>query len=330
VWKGNASSGTLSGTVQGDNLSGTLVNNEAGQSASFSITLAPDGHSFSGTFTIVGGSTGQWRSACTAGACLSNTPPPPPPPPPGGGPPPAPTSPKLLAAATAWGQVGPATALEPGGEAIATSPPIAPGQRGASVTLNGDTAGQTAVVIGPVTRTQHRKTKTRGDCVRAVAQVIIEESNRLTGYARLAGTEEQLKKLDAARDEVVLSFLALMAACLDHLKKMEQQATPAVATSAANAARSSCKLQSRPFSVRYDRASRRVSYSSRRASGHSTSGQLRISCRRANNGALNVRFRTRSRRTKLRKVLGPRLIVGLHRAASASGTANVQTTFKRR
>ncbi len=72
VWKGNASSGTLSGTVSGSNLSGTFVNNEQSLSASFSITLAADGHSFSGTFTVVGGSTGQWRSACSGGACLAN------------------------------------------------------------------------------------------------------------------------------------------------------------------------------------------------------------------------------------------------------------------
>ncbi len=50
VWKGSASSGTLSGTISGSTLNGTLVNNEANQSANFSITLAPDGHSFSGTF----------------------------------------------------------------------------------------------------------------------------------------------------------------------------------------------------------------------------------------------------------------------------------------
>jgi hypothetical protein len=88
VWKGSASSGTLSGTISGGTLTGTLVNNEAGQSASFSITLAADGRSFSGTFTITGGSTGQWRSACTGGGCLSNTAPPPPPPPPPAEPPP--------------------------------------------------------------------------------------------------------------------------------------------------------------------------------------------------------------------------------------------------
>jgi hypothetical protein len=81
VWKGNASSGTLSGTIAGSTLTGTLVNNEAGQSASFSITLAADGRSFSGTFTVTGGSGGAWRSACTGGGCLSNTAPPPPPPP---------------------------------------------------------------------------------------------------------------------------------------------------------------------------------------------------------------------------------------------------------
>src|SRR4249919_1724215 len=34
VWKGNANSGTLSGTIQGSTLTGNLVNNEAGQSAS--------------------------------------------------------------------------------------------------------------------------------------------------------------------------------------------------------------------------------------------------------------------------------------------------------
>ena len=51
---------------------------------------------------------------------------------------------------------------------------------------------------------------------------------------------------------------------------------------------------------------------------------------RRKDGKLTASIRTRSRRTKLRKVLGPRLVVGVHRSAAASGTANVQTTFKRR
>jgi hypothetical protein len=43
-----------------------------------------------------------------------------------------------------------------------------------------------------------------------------------------------------------------------------------------------------------------------------------------------MRVRTRSRRTKLRKVLGKQLVVGLYRPRAATGTPNVQTTFKRR
>ena len=41
VWKGNAASGTISGTIQGSNLSGQLVNNEVGQSGTFSINWPP-------------------------------------------------------------------------------------------------------------------------------------------------------------------------------------------------------------------------------------------------------------------------------------------------
>jgi hypothetical protein len=37
-----------------------------------------------------------------------------------------------------------------------------------------------------------------------------------------------------------------------------------------------------------------------------------------------------SRRTKLHKLVGKRLVVGVYRAVAASGTANVRTTFKRR
>ena len=324
VWKGNASSGSLSGTVQGSNLSGTLVNNEAGQSANFSITLAADGHSFSGTFTIVGGSTGQWRSACSGGACLSNAAPPPPPPggPPGGGSPAPQVSPKLLAAATAWGQVGPATALEPGGEAIATSPQIAPKQRGVSVTLSGDVAGETAIVLGPGHRIQQEVGRlTRGDCVRAVGGAfkfaLDAEAGRLGGRS---------KKYDPRLDEQIrataLGFATyFMVACLDFVEELDR-------TPVARAARVSCQLSGRQLSVRVDRAADTIHYRTRRASRRAPA-RLRGSCRQARNGTVTLRIRTASRRIKLRKVLGPRLVVGAYRSVGAIGSANVQMTFKR-
>ena len=81
--------------------------------------------------------------------------------------------------------------------------------------------------------------------------------------------------------------------------------------------------------MRVDRAARKIRY---RAEGAPRSGSgkaLRVSCRRAKDGKLTVRIRTRSRRAKLRKLLGPRLMVGLHRSVTASSTANVQLAFKR-
>jgi hypothetical protein len=320
VWKGNASAGTLSGTVQGSTLSGTLVNNEAGQSASFSITLAADGHAFSGSFTIVGGSTGQWLSACSGGACLSNAAPPVAPPavPTAPASPAAPTAPRVLAAAAAWGQVGPATALEPGGQAVATSPPIGQDQRGASVTLSGDVSGETALVVG-VPRNRPGGRITGGDCVRA-------------GLSRLAHLQS-LRRLynvpELNSSETVYEMTTFMIACLDLVKQQQSQAQPAALVIAAAGVRSSCKIRTRPLGVTFDRAARTATYRTRRASRSDPVRLLRLTCQKARNGTTTLRIRTASRGAKLRKVLGPRLVVGAYRPTTASGTANVRAAFKR-
>ncbi len=118
-------------------------------------------------------------------------------------------------------------------------------------------------------------------------------------------------------------------ACLDFVKESEKAATPTALKSGAGAAAAACGIRARPLSIRVNRAAKTLSYRTRRASRRKPGRRLRVSCRRAKDGKLTVRIRTRSRRTKLRKVLGPRLVVGLHRTAGASGTTNVQTTFKR-
>jgi hypothetical protein len=317
VWKGNASSGTLSGTIQGSTLTGMLVNNEAGQSANFSITLATDGHSFSGTFTVVGGSTGQWISACSGGACQSNAAPPPAPPPPGGGAP-GQTSPTLLAAATAWGQVGPATPLAPGGEMVATSPRIGRSQHEATVAVSGDPTGLIDLMVAPVKQTAHNRA--RGECV--VAAVLqVQDTNldrRIANQASLSSTE------------TLYEFTTFMIACLDYLDQLERHAPGAALSTAGGAARLSCKARPHPLRVQSDRVAQTISYHTDKASRRGPSRKLRISCRQAKDGKLTLRIRTRSRRTKLRNVLGPRLVAGAHRSTGATGTAAVQTTFKRR
>ncbi|HEX7297589.1 MAG TPA: hypothetical protein VF257_01195 [Solirubrobacteraceae bacterium] len=326
VWKGSGSSGTLSGTVSGSTLTGTLTNFEAGQSASFSITLAADGHSFSGTFTISGGATGQWTSACSGGACLSNAVPPAAPPAPPAPPvvpttPAAPLPPRVLAAAATWGQLGPATALEPGGQAVASSPPIAENQRGVTVTLSGDVSGETALVVGVPTRRPGGRI-TGGDCVRAALGRI-----HTAQYVR-----ELYSDPDLTTSEQVYLYTTFMIACLDAVKQLEQQAhaQPAVLITTAAGAASSCKARALPLSVTFHRAAKTVTYRTKHASRHDPARRLRLSCQKARNGTTTLRIRTASRRVKLRKVLGSRLFVGAYRSTTATGAANVRATFKRR
>jgi hypothetical protein len=326
VWKGNASSGSLSGTIQGSTLTGTLVNNEAGQSANFSITLSADGHSFSGTFTIQGGSTGQWRSTCTGGACLNNAapPPPPPPPPPGGGTPAAQASPKVLAAVAAWGQAGPAVALAPGSQAIATSPPIARNQKQATVTV---TSGQgdafTDLTFGAVNaakpRPKARFVTLRGNCVRFTASVY-KDTLRRNHY--------DFGDADFVKDYALSYAYLFLRACLESVKEREA-AESASAGRNTGASRMACKARALPLNVTVNRAAGVIQYGKRKASRRDAARRLRSSCKRAPNGTITLRLRSASRRTKLRKILGPRLVVGTHRSTKASSTANVQVGFKR-
>jgi hypothetical protein len=112
-------------------------------------------------------------------------------------------------------------------------------------------------------------------------------------------------------------------ACLDHVKDLERQAQ----TSAAGAARPSCGLASQSLSARIDRGARALRWRTRGAARRQPARLLRVSCRAGKYGAMAISIRTRSRRIKLRKVLGPRLIVGVHRMSSATGTAKIWTTF---
>jgi hypothetical protein len=238
-------------------------------------------------------------------------------------------SPLLLPAAKTWGQAGPATALAPGGEAIATSPPIAASQRGASVTLSGDNSGETAVVIGTPTSTRHGfKTgrPTGGDCVRAAVGFYKSLIQPADGDFTYDGDDI----ITGDRSQALLFTTLFLMNCLDLVKTLDQRANQASLAPAAGAARVACKLRATPVSVKVNRAAGTASWKTRRASRHEPVRRLRGYCRQASNGTVKLHIRTASRRIKLRKVVGPRLVVGVYRSTAASGTANVRATFKRR
>ena len=124
----------------------------------------------------------------------------------------------------------------------------------------------------------------------------------------------------------------MLKGCLDWVDQLGEKAQfRAPAARARAAARSSCRRPSTvPLSLRVNRVEDTVSYRVRQSMRRDPRRGLRVSCRRAPDAAMTLRIRTRSRRTTLRKLLGPRLVLGLHRAHSASGVANVETTFNRR
>ena len=134
----------------------------------------------------------------------------------------------------------------------------------------------------------------------------------------------------ADADAAALLTVLFLSACLEYVRELDKQAKPVALRPAVGAARLSCDVRAASLSVRVDRAAKKISYRSRRASRRGPARGLRVSCRKARNGTVTMRIKTRSRRTKLRKVLGKQLVVGLYRPRAATGTANVQTTFKRR
>lgn len=93
------------------------------------------------------------------------------------------------------------------------------------------------------------------------------------------------------------------------------------------AARSRCRTSNARLKLTVRNPST-VQYGLRRASRRGDARRLRVSCRATRNG-LTVSVRTRSRRTKLRSVVGKRLRIGLYRSPKATGDGELRATFRR-
>jgi hypothetical protein len=226
--------------------------------------------------------------------------------PPGAGPPGV--TRRLLHPATAWGQAGPATALAPGDEMVAPSPPIEAKQREASVTITGDSRGKIEVATVSSER-------------RCFEMFIADSYTRVEKVVAGRIHYEYVEEPD--------SFLILLSllACLEETRAANS-AKHAVAKGA-GAARPGCRVGGAAVDLHLDRASKTASWKvrpSRRVSSH----QLLVSCRLERDGTMKMRVRTRSRHANLRKLIGPRLFAGVYRVREAVGTANIRATFKRR
>jgi hypothetical protein len=120
----------------------------------------------------------------------------------------------------------------------------------------------------------------------------------------------------------LLEFLA----CIEALA----EADAGRARSSAAAAASGCRQRAARIDVKVNRASKTARFKVRQSRrGLPRRSPLVVSCRQTRDGALILRVRARSRRTKLRKLVGRRLVAGVYRSREARGTAKIRATFTR-
>jgi len=222
---------------------------------------------------------------------------------------------RLLEPATAWGNPGPETAMAPGDGVTVASPAIGPRQREADVTIRGAPAKEIAV-----------SARTRAhQCVNAFIDAIRNETYTLdiepvTGKITYKSLNEN--------SGFFLSLLEFLA-CMEELREADARHSAKQSMAAAS---SGCRLRSSRVDLDLDRASKSARFKvrpSRRGPARRKSHLVKISCRAARDGAVTLRIRSRSRRAKLRKLVGRRLVIGVYRAREASGTAKVRATFHR-
>ncbi len=219
----------------------------------------------------------------------------------------------VMNAAKSWGApvLG---ALPAGASAVLQSPTIAKGQTDASVKVQtpGDGAGKT-VLYAPLRKKE---------CLFAYFGGARFKDHILErGSYAVPWTGKDL--FENEKDPTLRTFGLL--ACLEVAKLYEQFK----AQGARAAARSGCgAFALRPKLLGLDRTTSTATYRMVRPSKRRPSGRLKVSCRAVKDG-LTLRVRTRSRRTKLRSVVGPRLQVGVYRSPAATGEGSVLAVFKR-
>jgi hypothetical protein len=222
--------------------------------------------------------------------------------------------PTVVPAAKSWGVPVSSDNLPAGGTAVVQSPKLAPGQKQLKIDVKTGTSAKDVPLV--VLR------RRASDCI----QTFVTEIQQL----RLASNEHGTILVSEsgyaeAEDDVPFLQLIGLLACLEELREAAARQTGG-ASSAVAMARTRCRSDAVKLNPRYNRESRRARYRMQRPSR--SVRKLRITCRVGRRG-LSVRVRTRSRRTKLRSLLGPRAIVGVYRPHEATGEGVLRAVFKR-
>jgi hypothetical protein len=212
--------------------------------------------------------------------------------------------------AVGWDRPTAATNLLAGWEALLGSPLLDPTQQQATVTVPLDQKTAMALVVknGP---------RKPGDCIYlAVGRLLAVQQEEEVETPPPVGYPYPISPAPADELPEALEFQTVMFTCLKLIQRLQ-------AASRASVAAASCHTGAVALTHVSRRGRRYVKATPARKPA------LIVSCARGRNGVA-MHIRTGSRRQSLRSLVGPRLLVGLHRSRKARGSANVQATFSRR
>jgi hypothetical protein len=232
--------------------------------------------------------------------------------------------PRRLRART-WNRPGRIAVLEAGDEAVVSSPELSPTQRSATVTL-GTTAGDVVVTLSEEDARFRRFSRTA--CLLVAGQRVRRD------LIRSGILEPNAKALMDAGEFLALSGVGrYLVACLrlvdDTLVGSARPVALGLASShgvRARAAAAGCPVSRVPIRLSASRATSLLHIRAQRKGAPPPT--LKVTCLMTRAG-LQVRVRPRRPGVSLRKLVGPRLKVGLTRAPESTQTAGPTISFRR-
>ena len=227
--------------------------------------------------------------------------------------------------ARGWNRPGRIPVLEPGDEATVASPELSPSQRSATVTL-GTTAGDVVVTLSEEDARYRRFSRTA--CLLVAGRLARQD------LLRSGILEPNAKALIDAGDFLALSAIGkYLTACLafvdDSLVGSARPVAlraPSTGVLLARAAAAACPVSRVPVRLSASQATSLLHIDAKRAGAPPPI--LRVTCRTTAAG-MQVRVSPRRPGIGLRKLVGPRLKVGLVRMPTSRQTAGPTIAFRR-
>ena len=227
--------------------------------------------------------------------------------------------------ARGWNRPGRIPVLAPGAEATVASPELSPSQRSATVTL-GTTAGDVVVTLSEEDARLRRFSRTACLLVAGrLARRDLLSSGILAPNAKALIDAGDFLAMSAV-GKYLVACLALVDDTLVGSARPVALPLPSAGALRTRAAAAACPVSRVPVRLSASQATGLLHIDAKRAGAPPPT--LRVTCRTTAAG-MQVRVTPRRRGVSLRKLVGPRLKVGLVRLATSRQTAGPTISFRR-